>query len=42
MRLKKTLNDNCSEVAKIGVFGRGYFGGIWEGSGQGFDPDDLF
>lgn len=43
LEIKKTLNDNCSEVAKIGVFGRGYFGGIWEGVWTGgFDPDDLF
>lgn len=41
--IKKTLNDNCSEVAKIGVFRRGYFGSIWEGVWTGgFDPDDLF
>ena len=43
IEIKKTLNDNCSEVAKIGVFGRGYFVGIWEGVWTGgFDPDDLF
>ena len=43
LEIKKTLNDNCSEVAKIGVFRRGYFGGIWEGVWTGgFDPDDLF
>ena len=33
--IKKTLNRNGSEVAKIGVFGNGYLDGIWEGVGQG-------
>jgi hypothetical protein len=28
--IKKTLNSNCSEVAKIGVFRSGYFGGYLE------------
>ena len=40
--IKKTLNCKYSEIAKIGVFGSGRLEGIWEGSGQIFNPDDLF